>query len=105
MLVLVLYPGYASMEFMGGWIYTIMHPNIQVVPYVMVVRLLVAGSLLGEVLIFSVEENGSPLTLHHVQTLPGCCGAPVTCTAWSTDCRYAKRTQLCKMAHLQENGT
>lgn len=62
----------------------------------MAVRLLVAGSLLGEVLIFSVEEDGSPLTLHHVQTLPGCCGAPVTCTAWSTDCRYA-------VSILQEN--
>ena len=104
MLVLVLYPGYASMEFMGGWIYTIMHPNIQVVPYVMVVRLLVAGSLLGEVLIFSVEEDGSPLTLHHVQTLPGCCGAPVTCTAWSTDCRYAKCTRLCKMAQMTSSN-
>ena len=62
----------------------------------MAVRLLVAGSLLGEVLIFSVEEDGSFLTLHHVQRVPGCCGAPVTCTAWSTDCRYA-------VSILQEN--
>ena len=64
----------------------------------MAVRLLVAGSLLGEVLIYSVEEDGSSLTLHHVQTLPGCCGAPVTCTAWSTDCRYAVYTFI-----VQEN--
>lgn len=66
--------------------------------HVMAVRLLVAGSLLGEVLIYSVEEDGSFLTLHHVQTLPGCCGAPVTCTAWSTDCRYAMCTSI-----VQEN--